>query len=414
MKEPRNRIGLALSGGGSRAIAFHLGCFRALHRLGILDRVSVISCVSGGSVIGALYAYSGEPFAEYDKRVQRILRRGLQRALLFRYFWPPRILLSLMTALTSGLAALCVSALRLLMGLVVLLCKLCRLPIDIRFPAWRPPFRRWFSRTTAFEAALRGLFGKRQLPAVERDGLEVVINACDLRTSSAFRFGSRTSGCSRFGEVKQNDIAVATAVAASAAYPALLPALDRHFDFQKTGHNPGGKERVILTDGGVYDNLGISCFEPGRSSAHTAFVYKLDYIICCDAGHGQTDGTAYPYWWPSRMSQAFETVFKKSTDASRKLLDYFGRAPNVKGFVHAYLGQKEHPFRNPFPPDFVPRERVCDYPTDFAAMRDSDIEALSRRGEQLTEMLVRADCPALVTNGPLAQPNPSGGPTNGL
>lgn len=49
-------IGLSLSGGGSRAIAFHFGCLQALHDLGILDDVRVLSTVSGGSVVGALLA----------------------------------------------------------------------------------------------------------------------------------------------------------------------------------------------------------------------------------------------------------------------------------------------------------------------------------------------------------------------
>ena len=44
----KRRVGLTLSGGGSRAIAFHLGCLRALHDLGILPQVQVISTVSGG------------------------------------------------------------------------------------------------------------------------------------------------------------------------------------------------------------------------------------------------------------------------------------------------------------------------------------------------------------------------------
>ena len=70
-------IGLALSGGGSRAIAFHLGCLRALHQLNLLSRVSVLSTVSGGSVIGALYALSKEPFPVFEERVRAVLRRGL-------------------------------------------------------------------------------------------------------------------------------------------------------------------------------------------------------------------------------------------------------------------------------------------------------------------------------------------------
>ena len=74
---PESTIGLALSGGGSRAIAFHLGCLRALHELGVLEKVKVLSTVSGGSVIGALYALSNEPFPEFEKRVRAVLTRGL-------------------------------------------------------------------------------------------------------------------------------------------------------------------------------------------------------------------------------------------------------------------------------------------------------------------------------------------------
>jgi NTE family protein len=49
------RVGLALSGGGYRAAAFHLGTLTALHELGILDEVAVLSTVSGGSIIGAAW-----------------------------------------------------------------------------------------------------------------------------------------------------------------------------------------------------------------------------------------------------------------------------------------------------------------------------------------------------------------------
>ena len=40
------KIGLSLSGGGSRAVAFHLGTLRALEDLKLLDEVDVISGVS--------------------------------------------------------------------------------------------------------------------------------------------------------------------------------------------------------------------------------------------------------------------------------------------------------------------------------------------------------------------------------
>src|SRR5258708_18431265 len=76
-----SKIGLALSGGGSRAIAFHLGCLRALNRLGLLDRVVVLSTVSGGSVIGAyfhahIYAHGGD-FASFETKIRDVLAQGL-------------------------------------------------------------------------------------------------------------------------------------------------------------------------------------------------------------------------------------------------------------------------------------------------------------------------------------------------
>ena len=43
MDKDNKRIGLALSGGGYRAAAYHIGTLRALHKLGILENVDVIS-----------------------------------------------------------------------------------------------------------------------------------------------------------------------------------------------------------------------------------------------------------------------------------------------------------------------------------------------------------------------------------
>lgn len=49
------KFGLALSGGGFRAALFHLGVLARLAELDVLHRVEVLSCVSGGSIIGAHY-----------------------------------------------------------------------------------------------------------------------------------------------------------------------------------------------------------------------------------------------------------------------------------------------------------------------------------------------------------------------
>ncbi|MBF0344787.1 MAG: patatin-like phospholipase family protein [Nitrospirae bacterium] len=49
------KIGLALSGGGFRASLFHIGVLAKLAEYDILRHVEVISCVSGGSILGTHY-----------------------------------------------------------------------------------------------------------------------------------------------------------------------------------------------------------------------------------------------------------------------------------------------------------------------------------------------------------------------
>lgn len=49
------KLGLALSGGGFRASLFHLGVLARMAELDLLGKVEVLSCVSGGSIVGAAY-----------------------------------------------------------------------------------------------------------------------------------------------------------------------------------------------------------------------------------------------------------------------------------------------------------------------------------------------------------------------
>ncbi|HET7507844.1 MAG TPA: patatin-like phospholipase family protein, partial [Solirubrobacterales bacterium] len=50
-----SKLGIALSGGGFRAAFFHVGVLARLAELDLLRELEVISCVSGGSIAGALY-----------------------------------------------------------------------------------------------------------------------------------------------------------------------------------------------------------------------------------------------------------------------------------------------------------------------------------------------------------------------
>jgi predicted acylesterase/phospholipase RssA len=78
-RKPAHEIGLALSGGGSRAAAFHCGIVNALEELQILDTIGVVSTVSGGSIFGAAWMVSrknGASTAVFIDRMQSELLKG--------------------------------------------------------------------------------------------------------------------------------------------------------------------------------------------------------------------------------------------------------------------------------------------------------------------------------------------------
>ena len=386
-------IGLALSGGGSRAIAYHLGCLRALHDRSILDRINIISAVSGGSVIAAMYGYSNSSFEKFDKRVQQVLRKGLQGKIARRYLFSHRILQSLGTALFAGTLSVLADVVRALLLLILRFIGLKKSRLAHLIGKVRSPFRRWVSRTHAFEDTLRlSVLGDKRMSDERRENIDLVINATELRTGSAFRFGSRESGIWRFGQVSNDNIKVAKAVAASAAYPLLLPAFDEIMEFHKEGRTYS--ERVVLADGGIYDNLGTSCLEPDRSSSYRFNVYHPQYIISCDAGTGIFDAKSTPFWWPSRVIRSTEAIFRKAQDRVRSRLFHFEASGQIKGFVLSYLGTQDRALPHQ-PPDLIHLNEVVDYPTDFAAMSQEDIDAIALRGEQITRMLISRYVPEL-------------------
>jgi hypothetical protein len=53
----RPSVGLCFSGGGSRALSASMGAYRALTKLGLIDKVRVIASVSGGTWASFLYTY---------------------------------------------------------------------------------------------------------------------------------------------------------------------------------------------------------------------------------------------------------------------------------------------------------------------------------------------------------------------
>lgn len=356
-------IGLALSGGGSRAMAFHLGCLRSLNDLGVLDKVNVVSTISGGSIIGAYYAYTPEKlFDEFDKDIVSFLKTGFQRSIAIELVKPKNLITWFYYSTLSRLQKLFLSA------------------------SEYQKCRRHFSRTDMFKIVLeKWLFAELTMSSPRRNNIDVVVGACELRTGSAFRFSNQKSGGWRFGQIVNADLEIAFAVTASAAYPIFLPALDQVWTFNKNNHEK--TTRVLLTDGGVYDNLGIQVLEPGRNPSFSLHTYPCDYMIVCNAGYGQETGDALPLTFYPRVKKSFEIVHRRVQDSSMQRLHQLKLSGLIKGFAMPYLGQQDS--RLPVKPNpLVPREDVLGYPTDFAPMNEEWIEKLSSRGEQLTRFLV--------------------------
>jgi NTE family protein len=229
-------IALALSGGGARAMAFHLGCMRALHDRGLLERVAVLSTVSGGSVIGACWAYWNCDFAEFDRRMISLLRGGIQGSILRSALFSVETFKIAATIVFNGIPAALIGVVRMALRILRLALRIPTAFADNWLAGLSRGLPIWGSLSTAFERALRReLFDDAKVGDVKRGGLEVVINACDLRTGTAFRFGSVSSGGWRYGRIKDNNITVAKAVAASAAFPLLLSPLVERFEFERQG-----------------------------------------------------------------------------------------------------------------------------------------------------------------------------------
>ena len=220
--------------------------------------------------------------------------------------------------------------------------------------------------------------------------------ATDLRTGNAVRFGNRNSSCSAYGIITE-PVTVAEAVAASAAFPLLLPAMERTYAFTRPGAAATIQHVLLLTDGGIYDNLGLSVLEPGRSANHTAHVYDVDYIIACDAGRGTLPPVA-GHFAGTRLRRSFDIVHRRAQDAARARLHAAAAAGQLQGVVHAYLGMPDE--RVPIPmADLVPGAAVRHYPTDFKALTAADMQLITTRGRTADP---RASCALL----PGTQPEP--------
>ncbi|MCP5433070.1 MAG: patatin-like phospholipase family protein [Alphaproteobacteria bacterium] len=379
------RLGLALSGGGSRAIAFHLGCLRALNEIGLLNRIDVISSVSGGSVLAGLYCARAETFDSFERRIRSLLRAGLQDR-IFGELLSPLGLRAFGSFLLNSASALPMA----LIGALASLTADWRVKAKLR--RWlRARRRRPVTRTDFLERVLRDadLIGEVTMAELPAGRPRLVVNAAELATQTAFRFTTDGSGSWRTGPVVGVDFKLSEAVTASAAFPLLLPAIDREYDFQF-----GDKivrRRVLLTDGGIYDNLGLQAFDPNRPAAYAFGVTHVDIIIACIAESGVPTGEDFPLFLGARARAAFSTAHRQLHRMGMGMLHEWRASGRILAFIMPYFGQDDTKLPSvEGDPDPPPLGDFRDYPIDFAAMPEDVIDALVARGEAQTRRLAKA------------------------
>lgn len=220
---PDHQWALCLSGGGYRAMLFHLGSLWRLNQAGYLPKLDRISSVSGGSITAGVLGLAWDELAFDDAGVAQAFEAKLVRPI-------------------RNLAERTIDVQNVLLGLIT--------PGSIADRVARAYRRRLYGRKTL-----------QNLP----DRPRFVINATNVQTGALWRFSKPYMGDWRVGRVPDPTLQVATAVAASSAFPPVLSPMRLRLAPETFTLDQGAdlhqdetlRRRVYLSDGGVYDNLGL-------------------------------------------------------------------------------------------------------------------------------------------------------------
>jgi NTE family protein len=222
--QPQDGIGLALSGGGYRAMVFHVGALIRLNETGLLRKIKRISSVSGGSITAGVLGMSWKDLKFTDDVAVNF---------------------DVVVEQVRQMADTTVDAGAIIGGIL--------LPGSISDRVAKA-----YDETLFRGAKLNDLPDDSQ-PGNPR----FVINATNIQTAALWRFSRNYMGDYRVGLVERPDVSLAVAVAASSAFPPVLSPSELDIE-QPVIDTPGADlhkepyiEKAILSDGGVYDNLGL-------------------------------------------------------------------------------------------------------------------------------------------------------------
>jgi len=202
---------------------FHVGAVWRLNELGFLPKLARVSSVSGGSITAATLGRNW-PRLDFDEA-------GVARALVPQFVAPLR-----------ALACHTIDRGSVLGGILT-------------------PGKTIGDKVAA--AYRKHLFGSDTLQSLPEQP-RFVINATNVQTGSLWRFSREYMADYRIGVFPEPEVELAVAVGASSAFPPVLSPVRMKVDpngYEQDGRGPLCRppysSEVVLSDGGVYDNLGL-------------------------------------------------------------------------------------------------------------------------------------------------------------
>lgn len=362
------RIALSLSGGGFRATLFHLGVIRAFAESGLLPSVTQVCSVSGGSVLAAhlllnwpeycpVGGFSSDAFDRACAPIMRTVRSNVRGSIQHRwpYWTAARMTLLIVKRAASVLSKGLSNGLDDAMGRLTATASLERHFRSALFKS--TPLRELGSNSVAAGAPKPRLW----ILATNMTG-----NSPCYFDQEGFRF---TLDERKFGA---DQITVAEAVSASAAFPGFFPAVAlRHRRIQYTAE-PLAHDAHFIADGGIRDNLGGEGVVAQQARFHGA-----DHLVISDASGLVTwDTTARMGFAFGTASRTIELLSGRATelgrdDLMRAAACTFSKTSYVSILVPTEKGKTE-------PTDLealLPAVR-----TDFDRFTDKEIACLVRHG----------------------------------
>ncbi|PSL44974.1 NTE family protein [Chitinophaga niastensis] len=334
----QKRIGLALSGGGYRAAAFHLGVLNKLNELNILPKVAVISTISGGSITGAAYSLSDKNYEKFRAKLYDTL---LKKSVITKIIFSWRFLFFLLYLIIVPLLDIYFFGKHPIVTCIILSAYIFML-IKFQFVL--------FPVSKIIEKAYDKFFFHGKTLSDLGTSTELAINATNLETGRPFTFSKRKMGDSYYTFQKQSapikfkhdNFPISRAVMASTCVPhAFTPVqISKHFfeneaDFFRC--------TPLLIDGGIYDNQGIHKITQNGSS------YECEIIITSDAGVSLPIKKKYKntlvllirtidlFMQRIKYFQLINNVYRNVQNGSNKEIAYFSLGWDLESCLYGFV-----------------------------------------------------------------------------